>query len=127
MKAVGALHHSNIVGAHDADEIDGVHFLVMEYVEGIDVAELARQVGPLQVADACELVRQAAIGLDYAHRRGLVHRDVEPSNLMLDGQGQVKVLDLGLALVASADDVDELTSAGTRWARLITCARTDRR
>jgi formylglycine-generating enzyme required for sulfatase activity len=112
MKSVGALQHANIVGAHDADEIDGVHFLVMEYVEGLDLAELTRRLGRLDIADACELTRQAAVGLDYAHQHGLVHRDIKPPNLMLDGHAQLKVLDLGLALLAE-DDANELTSAGS--------------
>ena len=69
--------------AHDAREVDGTHFLVMEYVEGVDLHELVKRCGPLRMADACELVRQAAVGLQYAHEHGLVHRDIKPSNLML--------------------------------------------
>jgi len=98
MRAAGSLDHPNIVRASDAREIDGKRFLVMELVEGMDLAELGRRYGPLPIADACELIRQAALGLQSAHERGLVHRDVKPSNLMFTPQGQVKVLDLGLAL-----------------------------
>ncbi len=83
MKAVGRLEHPNIVRASDAGEHNGVHFLVMEYVSGCDLSALVRQRGPLPVADACELIRQAATGLQYAHDLGLVHRDIKPSNLML--------------------------------------------
>jgi hypothetical protein len=106
MKAVGNLDHPNIVRAFDAGEVDGKHFLAMELIDGVDLSSLAEREGPLRVADACELVRQAAIGLDYAHRNGLVHRDVKPSNLMLDRHSIVKVLDLGLArlLGESADE-----------------------
>lgn len=99
MKAVGKLQHPNIVAAHDAGEVDGRHYLVMEYVEGLDLAEVARRAKPLAVADACELARQAALGLDYAHHHDLVHRDIKPSNLMLCADGHVKILDLGLALL----------------------------
>jgi WD40 repeat protein len=99
MKAVGQLGHPHIVQATDAGEVDGTHFLVMEYVAGPDLARLLRAVGRLSVADACEAVRQAAVGLHHAHERGLVHRDVKPSNLLLTRDGQVKVLDLGLALL----------------------------
>ena len=99
MKAVGKLEHPNIVAAHDAGEADGRHYLVMEYVEGLDLAEVSRRARPLAVADACELARQAALGLDYAHHHGLIHRDVKPSNLMLTADGHVKILDLGLALL----------------------------
>ncbi|HXG12701.1 MAG TPA: protein kinase [Gemmataceae bacterium] len=83
MLAAGQLRHPNIVEAYDAGEVDGVHYLAMEYVEGIDLAQLVRQRGPLSVADACELVRQTAIGLQHAYEHGLVHRDIKPSNLML--------------------------------------------
>jgi serine/threonine protein kinase len=98
MKAVGRLNHPNIVQAHDAGEIGGTRFLVMEYVDGMSLATLIDACGPLPVAAACELIRQAAIGLDHAHRQGLVHRDIKPSNLMLDSHGQVKILDFGLAM-----------------------------
>jgi len=99
MKAVARLDHPNIVRAHDAREIAGRRVLVMEYVEGLNLAELVGRLGRLPVADACELVRQTAVGLEYAHHHGLVHRDVKPSNLILNREGKVKILDLGLALV----------------------------
>lgn len=83
MKAVGGLSHPNLVRALDADQISGTHVLVMEYVDGIDIATLLKRTGPLPIADACELVRQAALGLHHAHEHGLVHRDIKPSNLML--------------------------------------------
>ena len=66
--------------AHDAGEADGTHFLVMEYVDGMDLSELAHRSGQLGIPDACELVRQAALGLQYAHEHGLVHRDVTTSS-----------------------------------------------
>ncbi len=97
IRAIGTLDHPNIVRAHDAREVDGVRFLAMEYVEGLDLHELVRSLGLLPVAEACEVIRQAALGLQFAHEHGLVHRDVKPSNLMLTGRGQVKILDLGLA------------------------------
>ena len=113
MKAVGRLNHPNIVQALDAREIDGTSLLVMEYVEGMDLAKLVRHLGPLRIADACELARQAAVGLQYAHEHGLVHRDVKPSNLMLATSGELKILDLGLArLQKSAVEGDELTGTG---------------
>ncbi len=97
MQACGALEHPNIVVTHDAREIDGRRFLVMELLDGLDLEQVIRRCPPLDVADACELIRQAALGLQYAHEHGLVHRDIKPSNLMLTGQRQVKILDLGLA------------------------------
>ena len=83
MKAVGRLAHPNIVQAYDAREIGGTPVLIMEFLDGLDLAELVRRIGPLPVAEACELVRQTALGLQRAHEHGLVHRDIKPSNIML--------------------------------------------
>lgn len=114
MEAVGRLDHANLIRATDAGEADGVHFLVMEVVEGLDLGRLVRRLGPLPVADACELIRQAAVGLQYVHENGLVHRDIKPSNLMLTPPGRVKVLDLGLARLYGHGTGDELTGTG-QW------------
>ncbi len=97
MAAVGALNHPNIVQAFDAREIEGTRFLVMEYVEGLNLTEVVRRLGPLPVPDAAAVARQVAKGLQAAHEHRMVHRDVKPSNLMLARKGQVKILDLGLA------------------------------
>lgn len=99
MKAVGQINHPNVVQATDAGESNGTHFLVMELVEGIDVARLVHRRGPLRVADACEIVRQACLGLANIHQHGLIHRDIKASNLILASGGTVKILDLGLALL----------------------------
>ena len=113
MKIIGQMDHPGIVTAFDAGEEQGTHYLVMELVEGIDLGQLTRLCGPLEVADACELVRQSAIGIQYAHQQDVVHRDVKPSNLMLTLDEKVKVLDLGLATLGSLDGtVDELTTVG---------------
>ncbi|MGZ0174394.1 MAG: protein kinase domain-containing protein, partial [Planctomycetales bacterium] len=113
MKAIGRLDHPTIVRATDAGDVDGTHFLAMDYVEGIDLSKLVRLVGPLDVPSACEIVRQAALGLDYAHQQDLIHRDVKPSNLMLTLRGEVRILDLGLALFGAASEaLDELTTVG---------------
>ncbi len=103
MEAVGRLDHPNLVRAYDAGEVDGRYFLAMELVVGADLCNLADQVGPLRVADACEAVRQAACGLQNAHSHGLVHRDVKPSNLMVTRGGIIKLLDLGLARLLDTD------------------------
>jgi formylglycine-generating enzyme required for sulfatase activity/tRNA A-37 threonylcarbamoyl transferase component Bud32 len=112
MKAVGRLDHPHIVRALDGRAAEGFHYLVMEFVEGTDLAALVKRHGRLPLAAACELVRQAALGLQHAYEHGLVHRDVKPSNLMLTGDGTVKVLDLGLARVSGASRNDELTNQG---------------
>jgi len=82
VRATGRLSHPSIVAATDAGSQQGTHYLVMELVEGMDLSRLARHVGELPVADACELARQTALGLSYAHAQGVVHRDIKPSNLM---------------------------------------------
>jgi eukaryotic-like serine/threonine-protein kinase len=100
VKAAGRLAHPNIVTAHDADQAGELHFLVMEFVDGISLARLVERKGPLPVAQACHVIRQAALGLQHAFEQGMVHRDVKPHNLMLTRKGQVKILDFGLARFA---------------------------
>jgi hypothetical protein len=112
IRAIGRLDHPNIVAAHDAGELGGVHFLVMDLVEGLDLARVLERQGRLSVPDACEAVRQAALGLQHAFERGLVHRDVKPSNLMLARGGRVQVLDLGLARSFAEAAADTLTARG---------------
>jgi len=98
------LSHPNIVTAFDADQAGDFHFMVMEYVDGVDLAATVKNGGALPIAKACDAIRQAAIGLQYAHEQGMVHRDVKPHNLMVTQGGTVKILDFGLAMV---DDNDE--------------------
>lgn len=97
VKAAGKLNHPNIVAALDADEAKGVHYLVMEYVDGVDLAAYVTRRGPLPVREAVDYVVQAAQGLQYAHNNGIVHRDIKPSNLMIDKSGSLKILDMGVA------------------------------
>jgi serine/threonine protein kinase len=113
MQAAAKLIHPNIVPALDADEAKGAHFLVMEYVEGTDLAALVKMDGPLPVEKAVGCILQAARGLAYAHERGVIHRDVKPANLLLDSTGTVKILDMGLARMDAADTgQSELTTTG---------------
>jgi len=109
MKLIGSLVHPHIVRATDAGEVDGLHFLVMDYVEGIDAAQLLFRCGELSVPVSCEIVRQAALGLDFAHSKSLIHRDVKPSNLLVTAAGQVKLLDLGVATRVAASASEEPT------------------
>ncbi len=114
VRALAALSHPNIVLAHDAHEIDDTHLMVMEYVEGaIDLAKLVRKNGPLPVPQACDYIRQAALGLQHAHEKGMVHRDIKPGNLLLAG-GVVKILDMGLARLDRAGASDGTGSNMTR-------------
>jgi serine/threonine-protein kinase len=96
--------HPHIVRAFDADRVGERHFLVMEYVEGIDLDRLVRKQGPLPVDRACKYIRQAAEALQYAHEHGLVHRDIKPANLLLaTGTDSIKISDLGLARIIRAE------------------------
>ena len=112
MKLVGKLNHPRIVKAYDAGEVEGIPYLAMELVEGIDLSTLVKRGGTLAIEDACEVIRQAAEGLQYIHKQGLVHRDIKPSNLMLTTHGEVKILDLGLAQIRMQGDDEELTRSG---------------
>jgi WD40 repeat protein len=107
------LSHPNIVAITDAEDAGGTHFLVMEYVQGTDLGRLVQEHGPLPVDRACEYVRQAAVGLQYAFEQGMVHRDLKPHNLMLTPEGRVKVLDFGLAwFVSEGTSAASLTGTG---------------
>jgi serine/threonine protein kinase/Leucine-rich repeat (LRR) protein len=109
VRSAAALDHPNIVHAFDADEIGGTHLLVMEYIEGAtDLSRLVKKNGPLPVSQACEYIRQAALGLQHACERGLVHRDIKPHNLLLTADGKtVKILDMGLARLDQPSEDDQ--------------------
>jgi len=100
VQAAARLHHANIVTAYDAEQAGDAHFLVMEFVDGVDLSQVVQERGPLPVTAACDYVRQAATGLEHARQLGMVHRDIKPHNLMLTG-GEIKILDFGLANFAN--------------------------
>ncbi|TWU05900.1 protein kinase domain-containing protein [Stieleria varia] len=99
VRVASRLMHPNIVAAFDAGEFDGIHYLTMEYVDGLNLTRLVSKKGPFPVGMAAAVIRQAAMGLLHAHRAGIVHRDVKPGNLMQASDGTIKVLDLGLAQI----------------------------
>jgi eukaryotic-like serine/threonine-protein kinase len=119
VRAAAKLEHPNIVTAFDAHESKGIHYLVMSYVNGSDLSQTVRKQGPLSVTKTVDCVMQAATGLEHAHQQGIAHRDVKPANLLLDKQGTLKILDMGLARIDTADPehgktvTHELTQAGT--------------
>ncbi|HEY1067667.1 MAG TPA: serine/threonine-protein kinase, partial [Pirellulales bacterium] len=98
------LDHENLVRAHDAGHDGQVHFLVTEYVPGSDLRKLVRAQGPLPMWQAASIIAQAARGLAYAHRRGIIHRDIKPGNILVTPDGRTKVSDLGLASFFIEDD-----------------------
>jgi len=112
VEAAGLLKHPNLVAALDADEDRGVHFLVMDYVEGRDLDRIVRERGPMPVGEAVDCLIQAARGLGAAHAQGIVHRDIKPANFMLDAAGTVRVLDLGLARLVDAGNPFNKTARG---------------
>ncbi len=106
-RAIAAVDHPNIVRAYDIDQADNLHFLVMEYVDGVSLQELVKKIGPLPYLRACHYIYGAAVGLQHVHEIGLVHRDIKPGNILVDRSGVVKILDLGLARFFH--ETDELT------------------
>ncbi len=96
-RAAAALSHPNIIRAFDVDQHENFHYLVMEFVDGTDIQAIVSRTGPLPFETAANYTRQAAEGLGYAHRMGLIHRDIKPANLLVDKEGTVKILDMGLA------------------------------
>ncbi len=107
-RAAASLDHPNIVRAFDMGQEDRFHYLVMEYVDGLSLRQLVKSEGPLSVTHTADYLRQAALGLKHAHEAGLVHRDIKPTNVMIDREGFVKILDLGLARLIE-DEGDVLT------------------
>jgi serine/threonine protein kinase len=110
--AAARLIHPNIVTAFDANEHEGVHYYVMEFVDGLDLKALSKTHGPLPLAMALDYVVQTARGLAYAHGKGIIHRDIKPANLLVDREGTVKILDMGLALMDRDEDTPQLTTEG---------------
>jgi formylglycine-generating enzyme required for sulfatase activity/tRNA A-37 threonylcarbamoyl transferase component Bud32 len=108
VEAVARLSSPHIVAAYDAGEADGRDFLVMEHIDGCDLADLVKRQGPLPVETALDYIRQAARGLAHSHAAGVLHRDVKPANLLLALDGTVKVLDLGLARLQPTEDATAL-------------------
>jgi choice-of-anchor C domain-containing protein len=113
VEAATQLKHPNIVEAWGAEQFGRWPALVMEYVNGTNLARMVERTGPVPVAVACELIRQAALGLEYSFAQGTVHRDIKPANLMVTPDGRLKILDFGLAKMQSELSSEPgLTSTG---------------
>ncbi len=106
VEAIGKSRHANLLYAIDAGSHEGNPYLVTEFLEGRDIARILRDRGALPVSAACEIGRQMALGLDFAHANGIIHRDIKPQNAIVQPNCQVKILDLGLASVRDASGTD---------------------
>jgi serine/threonine-protein kinase len=115
-RSASALNHPNIVTIHEVDAVDGTPFIVMEYIDGVDLRSMVRE-GPLPVRKALDIAAQIADGLAAAHERGIIHRDLKPENVMVTRDGFVKILDFGLAKrvgpSSEGENTQELEMPGT--------------
>ena len=102
-RAVAALNHPNIVHAYSIDNEGDRYYMVMEYVDGQDLQRIVEEKGPLDFGSAADYIRQASEGLGHAHKRNIIHCDIKPANLLINSQGIVKILDMGMARLVSAD------------------------
>jgi hypothetical protein len=102
-QACARLSHPNIVTIHDIGEAEGRLFIVMEFLEGRELKQLIADHAPLALEDKLAIMKQVCDGLSYAHRQGVVHRDIKPSNILIKPDGQVKILDFGVARIADTD------------------------
>jgi serine/threonine protein kinase len=110
---VGAqLQHENLVRVYDEGEVGGMPYLVLEYISGRTVLQMINEQGRLPWSMAAELARQVALGLEHLHQKGLLHRDVNPANIMVDRDGTAKLTDLGLAIDLGDEDEDRVTRDG---------------
>ncbi len=107
-RVAAELDHPNIVRTFDIDQDGPLHFLVMEFIDGKTLLEIVKQFGPLNIHQACHYIKQACQALQYAHQRGMIHRDIKPGNIILDRQGTARLLDMGLARFYR-DEQDQLT------------------
>src|SRR5712691_447254 len=106
-QAAAALSHPNVVGVFDTGSDDGTHFIVMEYIQGKTLALVIREDGPLLPERAVEIADAVAAGLAFAHRAGIVHRDIKPGNIMITPGGEVKVMDFGIARATAGESLTQ--------------------
>ena len=111
--AAANLNHPNVVGVYDWGEADSTYFIVMEYVDGRTLSEILRDEGPLHPDRVADVGADVAAALGFAHRNGVVHRDVKPGNVIVTSTGLVKVADFGIARAITASSDDDLTQVGT--------------
>jgi serine/threonine protein kinase len=120
------LAHPKVCRVYDIDEVDGRHFLSMEFIDGEDLQGLLRRIGRLPRDKGLEIAQQLCAGLAAAHEKGVLHRDLKPANVMIDGRGQARITDFGLArLEGSASGVGEIAGTPAYMASRTIGARRD--
>jgi serine/threonine-protein kinase len=102
-RAAAALEHPHIVAIHEIETAAGIHYIAMEFVEGGNLERIVQLNGPMEIERACQLVAEAATALAHAHRQGIIHRDIKPTNLLLTRSGRCKVCDFALAMVETSE------------------------
>jgi serine/threonine-protein kinase len=112
-QAAANLNHPNIVGVYDWGKERGTYYIVMEYVDGQTVSEILRNDGPIEPKRAAGIAADVAAALGFAHRKGVVHRDVKPGNVLITKTGEVKVADFGIARAMTASSEENLTQTGS--------------
>jgi serine/threonine-protein kinase len=112
-QAAGSLQHPNVVTIYDFGETDGHLFIAMEFVQGADLEHLMRQNVPLSLAAQIDIIVDVLNGLYYAHRRGIVHRDIKPANIRVDEEGHARIMDFGVARLATSDMTKSGVMMGT--------------
>ncbi len=118
-RAIAALDHPNIVHAYTVDNDDDRYYLVLEYVEGPDLQRMVEAEGPLDAERAADYIRQTADGLVHAHAKGMIHCDIKPSNLLVNQQGVVKILDMGMARLSHRDQPVDAENGAAQDDRLL--------
>src|SRR3989441_6025334 len=112
-KNAASLSHSNIVSIYDRGEAEGTYYIAMEYLDGRSLKELILSRGPAPVSVAIDYARQILSALRFAHRNGIVHRDIKPHNVLVDADGHVKVTDFGIARAGASQMTEEGSIIGT--------------
>ena len=112
-QSAGSLQHPNVVTIYDFGEVDGHPFIAMEFVEGADLDEILRNRGQLSPVEKLDILIDVLNGLAYAHKRGIVHRDVKPANIRIDGEGRARIMDFGIAHLSSSNMTRTGMTVGT--------------
>src|SRR5919107_6364600 len=102
-QAAGSLQHPNVITVYDFGEVDGHLYIAMEFVEGIDLERVLAAREPISLQSKLDLAIEVLNGLAYAHKRGIIHRDIKPANIRITEDGHAKIMDFGVAHLASSD------------------------